>query len=60
METGKKKVTPQEADAVSRPTPTYADPTFGYGHDGFPALSMLLKTRLGGSCVPPRRSLATP
>ncbi|HEV8635513.1 MAG TPA: glycosyltransferase family 2 protein [Chloroflexota bacterium] len=28
--------------------------------DGFPALSMLLNTRLGGRCVPPRRSLATP
>jgi formylglycine-generating enzyme required for sulfatase activity len=40
VEGGKKKVTPAEADAISRPTPTYADPTFGYGHDGFPALSI--------------------
>jgi formylglycine-generating enzyme required for sulfatase activity len=28
------------ADAVTRPTPPYADPTFGYGHDGYPAISM--------------------
>jgi formylglycine-generating enzyme required for sulfatase activity len=40
VESGKKKVTPEEADAISRPTPTYADPTFGYGHDGLPALSI--------------------
>jgi formylglycine-generating enzyme required for sulfatase activity len=40
VESGKKKVSPKEADAISRPTPTYADPTFGYGHDGYPALSM--------------------
>jgi formylglycine-generating enzyme required for sulfatase activity len=40
VEAGKKKVTPQEADAISRPTPAYADPTFGYGHDGYPALSL--------------------
>jgi formylglycine-generating enzyme required for sulfatase activity len=40
VESGKTKVTPKQADAISRPTPAYADPTFGYGHDGFPALSM--------------------
>ncbi len=40
VESGKKKVTPKEADAISRPTPTYADPTFGYGHDNYPALSI--------------------
>jgi formylglycine-generating enzyme required for sulfatase activity len=40
VESGKKKVKPEEADAISRPTPAYADPTFGYGHDSFPALSM--------------------
>jgi formylglycine-generating enzyme required for sulfatase activity len=40
VETGKKKATAKEADVISRPTPTYADPTFGYGHDGFPALSL--------------------
>src|SRR6266567_1936311 len=28
------------ADAITRPTPPYADPTFGYGHDGYPAISM--------------------
>jgi formylglycine-generating enzyme required for sulfatase activity len=28
------------SDAVTRPTPPYADPTFGYGHDGYPAISM--------------------
>jgi formylglycine-generating enzyme required for sulfatase activity len=26
------------ADAVTRPTPPYADPTFGMGHDGQPAI----------------------
>ena len=30
----------KDLDAVSRPTAPFADPTFGYGHDGFPALSM--------------------
>lgn len=28
------------ADAVTRPTPPYVDMTFGYGHDGFPAICM--------------------
>lgn len=28
------------ADAVSRPTPPYVDMTFGYGHDGYPAICM--------------------
>jgi formylglycine-generating enzyme required for sulfatase activity len=27
-------------DAVTRPTPPYADPTFGLGHDGQPAICM--------------------
>ncbi len=27
-------------DALSRPTPPYTDMTFGYGHDGFPAICM--------------------
>lgn len=27
-------------DAVTRPTPPYTDMTFGYGHDGYPALCM--------------------
>jgi formylglycine-generating enzyme required for sulfatase activity len=40
VESGKKKVTPKEADVISRPTPTYADPTFGYGHDNYPVLSV--------------------
>ncbi|HKI36168.1 MAG TPA: formylglycine-generating enzyme family protein [Gemmataceae bacterium] len=40
VESGTKKVTQKEADAISRPTPTYADPTFSYGHDGFAALSI--------------------
>jgi formylglycine-generating enzyme required for sulfatase activity len=29
-----------DADAISRPTPPYTDMTFGYGHDGFPAICM--------------------
>jgi len=28
------------ADAITRPTPPYADPTFGFGHNGYPAISM--------------------
>src|SRR5262249_14679663 len=32
--------TKDKADAVSRPTPPYVDPTFGYGHDGNPALNV--------------------
>jgi formylglycine-generating enzyme required for sulfatase activity len=28
------------ADAITRPTPPYADPTFGFGHTGYPAISM--------------------
>jgi formylglycine-generating enzyme required for sulfatase activity len=31
----------KRADAVSRPTPPYTDPTFGYGHDGNPALNIM-------------------
>jgi formylglycine-generating enzyme required for sulfatase activity len=27
-------------DAVSRPTPPYIDPTFGYGEEGYPAVGM--------------------
>jgi formylglycine-generating enzyme required for sulfatase activity len=36
------KQTPEEtmADAVTRPTPPYADMTFGLGHDGQPAICM--------------------
>ena len=30
----------KKADAVTRPTPTYTDMTFGMGHDGFPAICM--------------------
>jgi len=30
----------QVADAITRPTPPYADPTFGYGRSGHPAISM--------------------
>jgi formylglycine-generating enzyme required for sulfatase activity len=29
-----------EADAITRPTPPYADPTFGLGHDRYPAICM--------------------
>ncbi|HKB37020.1 MAG TPA: formylglycine-generating enzyme family protein [Gemmataceae bacterium] len=29
-----------DADAITRPTPPYADPTFGLGHEGQPALCM--------------------
>jgi formylglycine-generating enzyme required for sulfatase activity len=27
-------------DAITRPTPPYTDMTFGYGHDGYPAICM--------------------
>jgi len=30
----------KDADAITRPTPPYADPTFGLGHEGQPALCM--------------------
>jgi formylglycine-generating enzyme required for sulfatase activity len=30
----------KKADAVTRPTPPYVDMTFGYGHDGYPAICM--------------------
>jgi len=29
-----------DADAISRPSPPYEDPTFGMGEDGYPAVSM--------------------
>lgn len=29
-----------DGDAISRPTPPYTDPTFGYGHDKFPAMNV--------------------
>src|SRR5262249_26771330 len=29
-----------DADAIPRPTPPYGDPTFGLGHDGYPAICM--------------------
>lgn len=32
-----------KADAVTRPTPPYVDMTFGYGHDGYPAICMTQK-----------------
>lgn len=32
-----------KADAVTRPTPPYVDMTFGYGHDGNPAICMTNK-----------------
>lgn len=28
----------QNADAITRPTPPYSDPTFGLGHDGYPLI----------------------
>jgi formylglycine-generating enzyme required for sulfatase activity len=31
---------PPGADAITRPTPPYADETFGFGRDGMPALSI--------------------
>ncbi len=31
---------PVSGDAVTRPTPPYTDMTFGYGHDGYPAICM--------------------
>jgi formylglycine-generating enzyme required for sulfatase activity len=31
---------PPEADAITRPTPPYADEAFGYGKEGMPALSI--------------------
>src|SRR5439155_9329392 len=34
----KQPETEKAADAVTRPTPPYADQTFGLGHDGQPAL----------------------
>ncbi len=30
----------KRADAVTRPTPPYTDMTFGFGHDGYPAICM--------------------
>ena len=29
-----------DADAITRPTPPYSDPTFGLGHDAYPAICM--------------------
>jgi formylglycine-generating enzyme required for sulfatase activity len=39
-----KPMTPQDkaADAVTKPTPPYADETFGHGRDGHPALCMTI------------------
>jgi formylglycine-generating enzyme required for sulfatase activity len=31
---------PEGADAITRPTGPYTDPTYGMGHDGFPAITM--------------------
>jgi formylglycine-generating enzyme required for sulfatase activity len=36
-----------KADAVARPTPPYVDMTFGYGHDGFPAICMTQRAAAG-------------
>jgi formylglycine-generating enzyme required for sulfatase activity len=30
----------RQADAVTRPSPPYVDPTWGYGHKGYPALNV--------------------
>jgi formylglycine-generating enzyme required for sulfatase activity len=38
VELSKQSETERAADAVTRPTPPYADPTFGLGHDGQPAI----------------------
>jgi formylglycine-generating enzyme required for sulfatase activity len=38
MDSAKQSETEKAADAVTRPTPPYADPTFGLGHDGQPAI----------------------
>jgi formylglycine-generating enzyme required for sulfatase activity len=35
------------ADAISRPTPPYTDMTFGYGHDGYPAICMTHHAAMG-------------
>jgi formylglycine-generating enzyme required for sulfatase activity len=40
MEAERRKASEKEIDALSRPTPPYADETFGYGRGGMPALSM--------------------
>ncbi len=40
MDAEKKKADQKTVDALSRPTPPYADPTFGYGHDGQPVVSV--------------------
>ncbi|MBY0586848.1 formylglycine-generating enzyme family protein [bacterium] len=36
-----------KADAVARPTPPYVDMTFGYGHDGYPAICMTQRAAAG-------------
>lgn len=37
----KPAVNPKDkVEAITRPTPPYVDPTFGYGHDGFAALNV--------------------
>jgi formylglycine-generating enzyme required for sulfatase activity len=28
------------SDAITRPTPPYTDPTFGFGHDGYPVINL--------------------
>ncbi len=38
---------PPGADAITRPTPPYADETFGFGKDGLPALSITHHAALG-------------
>ena len=39
---GKPKSDNPDADAVTKPTPPYADETFGHGRDGHPALCMTI------------------
>jgi formylglycine-generating enzyme required for sulfatase activity len=36
----KDKADQKTIDALSRPTPAFGDPTFGFGHDGYPAIGM--------------------
>lgn len=38
---------PPGADAITRPTPAYADETFGYGKEGMPALSITHHAAVG-------------
>jgi formylglycine-generating enzyme required for sulfatase activity len=46
MEAERKKVNQKELDALSRPTPPYADETFGYGRDQMAAISVTHHTAM--------------